>query len=63
MVLTEEEEAAIVAFRNYTLLPLDKCLYALRPTVPQAQPLQPLAFVLVQPAVERSIAVGLGRRN
>ena len=33
-VLTEEEEAAIVAFRKYTLLPLDDCLYALRPSVP-----------------------------
>jgi hypothetical protein len=26
-VLTQEEEAAIVAFRKYTLLPLDDCLY------------------------------------
>ena len=26
-VLTAEEEAAIVAFRKYTLLPLDDCLY------------------------------------
>ena len=29
-VLTAEEEAAIVAFRKYTLLPLDDCLYSLR---------------------------------
>jgi hypothetical protein len=28
-VLTEEEEAAVVAFRRHTLLPLDDCLYAL----------------------------------
>lgn len=28
-VLTIEEEAVIVAFRRYTLLPLDDCLYAL----------------------------------
>jgi transposase-like protein len=29
-----EEEAVIVAFRRYTLLPLDDCLYALQPTIP-----------------------------
>jgi len=29
MVLTPEEEAPIVAFRKYTLLPLEDCLYAL----------------------------------
>ena len=28
-VLTLEEEAAVVAFRRHTLLPLDDCLYAL----------------------------------
>jgi len=33
-VLTKEEEAAVVAFRRYTLLPLDDCLYALQPTIP-----------------------------
>ena len=33
-VLSEEEEAAIVAFRRHTLLPLDDCLYALQPTIP-----------------------------
>ncbi len=33
-VLSEEEEAMIVAFRRHTLLPLDDCLYALQPTVP-----------------------------
>lgn len=33
-VLTPEEEAAIVAFRKYTLLPLDDCLYALQPSFP-----------------------------
>jgi len=26
------DEAAIVAFRRHTLLPLDDCLYALQPT-------------------------------
>lgn len=33
-VLTGEEEAAIVAFRKLTLLPLDDCLYALQATIP-----------------------------
>src|SRR5919107_3742601 len=33
-VLSLDEEAVIVAFRQHTLLPLDDCLYALQPTVP-----------------------------
>jgi transposase InsO family protein len=33
-VLTSEEEAAAVAFRKHTLLPLDDCLYALQATIP-----------------------------
>jgi transposase InsO family protein len=33
-VLAIEEEAMIVAFRRYTLLPLDDCLYTLQPTIP-----------------------------
>lgn len=33
-VLTLEEEAACVAFRKHTLLPLDDCLYALQATIP-----------------------------
>ena len=32
-VLTAEEEAAVVAFRRHTLLPLDDCLYALQATI------------------------------
>ena len=32
--LTEAEEAAVVAFRRHTLLPLDDCLYALQPSLP-----------------------------
>ena len=32
--LSQEEEALAVAFRRYTLLPLDDCLYALQATVP-----------------------------
>ncbi len=33
-VLSVEEEGVIIAFRRYTLLPLDDCLYALQPTIP-----------------------------
>ena len=33
-VLSAEEEAAVVAFRRYTLLPLDDCLYALQAILP-----------------------------
>lgn len=33
-VLTPEEEAAVVAFRRHTLLPLDDCLYALQNSIP-----------------------------
>ncbi len=33
-VLSSEEEAAVVAFRRHTLLPLDDCLYALQPSIP-----------------------------
>lgn len=33
-VLTEDEEAAVIAFRRHTLLPLDDCLYALQPSIP-----------------------------
>ena len=33
-MLSLEEEAAIVAFRRHTLLPLDDCLYTLQPTIP-----------------------------
>src|SRR6266540_988034 len=33
-VLSLEEEAAIVAFRKHTLLPLDDCLYALQASLP-----------------------------
>ena len=33
-ILTEAEEATIVASRRHTLLPLDDCLYALQPSIP-----------------------------
>ena len=33
-VLTIEQEAMIVAFRQQTLLPLDDCLYALQLSIP-----------------------------
>lgn len=32
--LNLEEEAAVVAFRRHTLLPLDDCIYALQPSIP-----------------------------
>jgi transposase InsO family protein len=32
--LSQAEEAAVVAFRRHTLLPLDDCLYALQPSIP-----------------------------
>jgi hypothetical protein len=32
-VLSVEEEAVVVAFRQHTLLPLDDCLYALQATI------------------------------
>jgi hypothetical protein len=32
--LSEAEEAAVVAFRRHTLLPLDDCLYALQLSIP-----------------------------
>ena len=32
--LSQDEEAAVVAFRRHTLLPLDDCLYALQPSMP-----------------------------
>lgn len=32
--LTSEQQAAVVAFRRHTLLPLDDCLYALQPSIP-----------------------------
>src|ERR1700727_699378 len=34
-VLSIEDEAVIVAFRQHTLLPLDDCLYALQATIPR----------------------------
>ncbi len=33
-ILTEAQEAAVVALRRHTLLPLDDCLYALQPSIP-----------------------------
>ena len=33
-VLTTEQEAMIIAFRQHTLLPLDDCLYALQASIP-----------------------------
>ncbi|VVT07956.1 hypothetical protein RHIZ404_200702 [Rhizobium sp. EC-SD404] len=33
-----EKQAVRVAFRKYTLLPLDNCAYALQPTISQLTP-------------------------
>jgi hypothetical protein len=33
-VLSEAEEAMVVAFWRHTLLPLDNCIYALQPSIP-----------------------------
>ena len=33
-VLTDAEEAMMVAFRRHKLMPLDNCLYALQPSIP-----------------------------
>ena len=33
-MLTLEQEAIVIAFRRHTLLPLDDCLYAIRPSLP-----------------------------
>src|ERR1700745_959343 len=55
-VLSQEEEAAIVAFRKLTLLPLDDCLYALQPTIPDT-------FVIASVLAEaRDIAPARSRR-
>lgn len=35
IVLTEEQEAVVVAFWKQTLLPLDDCLYTLQATIPK----------------------------
>jgi hypothetical protein len=32
--LSETEKVMVVAFRRHTLLPLDDCLYALQPSIP-----------------------------
>jgi len=35
LILSAEQEAIVVAFRQHTLLALDDCLYALQATIPQ----------------------------
>jgi len=52
-VLTEAQEAMIVAFGRHTLLPLDDCLYALLPTIPN----------LTRSALHRCISAIGGRRD
>lgn len=50
-VLTAEEEAAVVAFRRHTLLPLDDCLYTLQASI-RIYALQP-ACCLQQHGISR----------
>ena len=40
-LLGVEQEVMIVAFRRQTLLPLNDCFYALQPSIPEPDPLQP----------------------
>ena len=58
-VLCVEEEAVVVAFRRHTLLPLDDCLYALQPTLPQSDALVAASV----PAAPWNIEVAAGRRR
>jgi hypothetical protein len=58
-VLTEAEESMIVAFRRYTFLPLDDCLYALQPSIPH------LTRSALHRCLQRQVGrhVRLGRRS
>jgi hypothetical protein len=61
-VLSEEEEALIVAFRRHGLLPLDDCLYALQPTIPH--PAGPVPSCIVACGVTASsVCLGWKRPN
>ena len=46
-MLTPVEEAAIVLFRQKTLLPLDDCLYALQKAIP-LEPFGPVSLFVMQ---------------
>jgi len=48
-VLTVAEEAAVIAFKRHTLLPLGDCLYALQPSIPH-----PLADRVLRSNLPRS---------
>src|SRR3954453_19459239 len=45
-VLTPEEESIVVAFRRYTLFPLDDCLYAAPAHPPAPDPLKPAPVLI-----------------
>lgn len=57
--LSVEEEAVGVAFRRHTLLPLDDCLYALQPTIPQSDALVAASL----PQAPWNLATAAGRRR
>ncbi len=46
-VLSEDEEAMVVAFRRHTLLPLDDCLYALQPSNRDSVTFRKMRFDLI----------------
>ncbi|GAB2710348.1 hypothetical protein GCM10011495_37990 [Hymenobacter frigidus] len=58
-VLTPAEEAAIILFRQQTLLPLDDCLYALQEAIPNLSPLGAAPL----PATPRHQPPATGRRG
>src|SRR5436190_18594371 len=58
-VLSIEEEAIVIAFRRYTLLPLDDCLYALQATIPHLT--RSIVASLPEAARHLAPAAGQGR--
>src|SRR3954471_7825596 len=62
-VLYVEEKAVIVAFRRYTLLPLDDCLYALQPTIPHLTRLRCIVACSVTASAACRMAMATSRRR
>lgn len=62
-MLTVEEEAVIVAFRRYTLLPLGDCLYALQPTISHLRPRHCTAACNVTASAAWTMSKATGRRE
>jgi hypothetical protein len=58
-VLTPEEEAIVVAFRRYTLFPLDDCLYAAPAHPPAPDPLKPAPVLSTcSPSLPQALSSG-----